>query len=228
MRLHHHECFYVEGLYTHFAEAKNPRSGDTTKRQIGEFVKWKEFFFEAGHDPICHAGATGGAMLYPSAHFDLVRIGIGSYGLYPSTEAEHYMSRTIKLTPVLSWKAIVGEVKQVKKGERVGYDLTEMLRRDSVLAVIPVGYWHGIPRLLSSKGRVLIGGKSAGIVGRVSMDMIVVDVTDIKHVAMGSEVVLIGKQGKETILASEIARYAATTHYEVLTRLNPLIRRLYV
>lgn len=219
--------FHVEGLYTHFAEAKNPRSGDATKRQIAEFEKWKALFYEAGHDPVCHAAATGGAMLYVNAHYDMVRIGIGCYGLWPSDEAKYHLSRAVTLYPVLSWKSIVSEVKDVKKGERVGYDSTEMLRRDSRLAVIPVGYWHGIPRMLSSKGRVLINGKSAGIVGRVAMDMIVVDVTDIKGVSMGDEAVLIGKQGKEAIYASEIAQYAATTHYEVVTRLNPLIKRFY-
>ncbi len=219
--------FHIEGLYTHFAEAKNPRIGDSTKRQIAEFEEWKELFYEAGHDPICHAAATGGALLYKEAHYDMVRIGIGCYGLWPSKESEQHLSRMLTLYPVLSWKAVVGEVKQVKAGERVGYDFTHRLTRDSTLAVIPVGYWHGIPRLLSNRGRVLISGKSAGIVGRVSMDMIVVDVTDIPKVQMGDEVVLIGSQGKQEISANEIAQYAATTQYEIVTRLNPLIKRLY-
>ena len=219
--------FNVEGLYTHFAEAKDPRNGDSTRRQIAEFEVWKKLFYEMGHNPIAHAAATGGAMLYPSAHFDMVRIGIGCYGLWPSEEAERYLSRTTTLHPILSWKSTVGEVKSVKKGERVGYDLTQMLTRDSRIAVIPVGYWHGIPRLVSGKGRVLIAGKSAGILGRVSMDMIVVDVTDIPKVAMGSFVTLIGRDGKEAIPASEIAKFASTTHYEIVTRLNPLMQRFY-
>ncbi|KKU79883.1 MAG: Alanine racemase [Parcubacteria group bacterium GW2011_GWA2_47_7] len=218
---------HIQGLYTHFAEAKDLKNSDATKRQIEEYEHWAKLFYEAGHDPIHHTSATGGAMLYHKAHFDMVRIGIGCYGLWPSDESKQHLSRDITLSPALSWKAVVSEVKTVKKGGRVGYDSTEMLRRDSTLAIIPVGYWHGIPRLLSSKGRVLIRGKSAGIVGRVSMDMIVVDVTDIVGVKMGDEVVLIGNQGKENIEASEIARYSATTHYEVLTRLNPLIRRIY-
>ena len=158
----------------------------------------------------------------------MVRIGIGCYGLWPSGEAEHYCARNITLTPVLTWKSIVSEVKEVKIGERVGYDLTHMLTRNSKLAVIPVGYWHGIPRLHSSKGSVLIRGKRAGIVGRISMDMIVVDVTDIPKVEMGDEVVLIGKQGKNEIKGSELAQNAATTHYEIVTRLNPLIHRVYI
>ncbi len=235
--------FVVEGLYTHFAEAKNPRHGDNTRQQISEFKQWIKKFHDAGFTPIIHAAATGGALLYPEAHFDMVRIGIGCYGLWPSSKAEQFLAaasggspdpalagfrgKKIKLKPVLSWRAVVSEVKRVKKGERVGYDFTEQLVRDSTLAVIPVGYWHGLPRLVSSKGRVLIHGKSARIVGRVSMDMIVVDVTNILKVKMGDVATLIGRDGKEEIKAGEIARFAETTQYEIVTRLNPLIKKFY-
>lgn len=217
----------VEGLYTHFAEAKNPRLGDSTRRQIAEFKEWIKKFHDAGFAPIVHAAATGGALLYPEAHFDMVRIGIGCYGLWPSGEAEHFLGKKITLKPVLSWRAIIAEVKQVQKGERVGYDFTERLMVDSTLAIIPVGYWHGIPRLCSSKSRVLIAGKTARIVGRISMDMVVVDVTGMPKVRMGDEVTLIGKSGKEEIKAGEIATFAGTTHYEIITRLNPLIKKFY-
>ena len=219
--------FFIEGLYAHFAEAKNPRAGDSTRRQIAEFKEWIKKFHDAGFAPIVHAAATGGTLLYPEAHFDMVRIGIGCYGLWPSNEAEHFCGRKISLKPVLSWKAIISEVKEVKMGERVGYDFTERLVRDSTLAVIPVGYWHGIPRLLSGRGRALIRGKTARIVGRVSMDMIVVDVTDIPRIMVGDEVILIGQSGNEEIKASELANFAGTTHYEIVTRLNPLIKKFY-
>lgn len=219
--------FQVEGLYTHFAEAKNPRAGDNTRKQIAEFKGWVKKIHDAGLTPMVHAAATGGALLYSEAHFDMVRIGIGCYGLWPSREAEQFYGKKITLKPVLSWKAIVSELKQVKKNERVGYDLTERLTRNATLAVIPVGYWHGIPRLASGKGRVLINGKTARIVGRVSMDMIVVDVTNISKVKMGNEVTLIGRIGKEEIKAGEVAALAKTTHYEIVTRLNPLIKKFY-
>jgi alanine racemase len=222
------KIFAVEGLYTHFAEAKNPRNNDATKRQIALFEEWRTRVYDAGFDPIVHAGATGGTLLYRNAHYDMVRVGIGCYGLWPSEEAKYHLQNVITLYPVLAWSAVVAEVKVVTKGERVGYDSTELLRRDTTIAVIPVGYWHGIPRLLSSKGRVLIHGKSAGILGRVSMDMIVVDVTDIPKVAMGDVATIIGKDKKEEITAREIAQYAATTAYEILTRLNPLIKRFYI
>lgn len=218
----------IEGLYTHFAEAKNPRSGDNTRQQIKEFGEWVDAFQKAGFEPTLHASATGGALLYPQAHFDMVRIGIGLYGLWPSSDAERFLAHKIHLRPVLSWRVVVSEVKEAKKGERVGYDLTERLHRDSKLAVIPIGYWHGFPRLLSSKGRVLLRGKTARVVGRVSMDMIVVDVTDIPKIAPGAIATIIGTSGKEEIKASELAQFAATTHYEIVTRLNPLMQRIYV
>jgi alanine racemase len=217
----------VEGCYTHFAEAKNPAVSGSTQRQIDEFAVWRTSMEDLGYTPLCHLGATGGALLYPESHQDMIRIGIGCYGLWPSEEARLACSSRITLSPVLSWRSVVGEVKSVKRGERVGYDFTERLHHDARLAVIPVGYWHGIPRALSSKGAVLIRGKRAPMVGRISMDMIVVDVTEIPKVTMGDRVTLIGRDGKESISAEELARGAGTTAYEIVTRLNPLMERIY-
>ncbi len=218
----------IEGLYTHFAEAKNPRSGDSTRRQIDELHVWVDAFTRAGFSPTVHASATAGTLLYPQAHFDMVRIGIGMYGLWPSSDVERFFEhRKEKLKPALSWKAVVSEVKDVRKGERVGYDFTELLSRDTTLAIIPVGYWYGLPRALSSKGRVLIHGKTARILGRVTMGMIMVDVTDIPKTKPGDIAVLIGKDGKEEIRAGELATFSGTTHYEIVTRLNPLMKRFY-
>lgn len=223
-----HKGVVIEGVYTHFAEAKDPRSGDSTRRQIDELHAWVDAFHKAGFVPMVHAAATGGTLLYPQAHFDMVRIGIGMYGLWPSHDVERfYAHKKEKLHPVLSWKAVVSEIKDVRKGERVGYDFTEMLARDTRLAIIPVGYWHGLPRSLSSKGRVLILGKSARILGRVTMGMIMVDVTDIPKAKAGDIAVLIGKSGKEEIKAAELATFAGTTQYEIVTRLNPLMKRFY-
>ena len=101
------------------------------------------------------------------------------------------------------------------------------MKRDSTIAVIPVGYWHGYPRHLSSLGTVLINGALAKVLGRVSMDMIVVDVTDIPNVMTGDEAVLVGKQGRKAVPADEVAATSETIHYEIVTRINPLIKRLY-
>ncbi|MFA6273425.1 MAG: alanine racemase [Candidatus Paceibacterota bacterium] len=217
----------VEGLYTHFAAAKNPAFPEYTKKQIAEFEKWRTAFTKAGLSPICHTSATAGAMIFPQAQFDLVRIGIGLYGLWPAKEIESYFTNKISLAPTLSWKTIISEIKDLPKGSKIGYDCTETLQKDSRVAVCPIGYWHGYPRVLSSIGFVLVNGKRARILGRVSMDMISLDVTGIKNAKIGSEVILIGKQGKEEISAGELANLSDTSHYEIVTRLNPLMKRVY-
>ncbi|MEX0935131.1 MAG: alanine racemase [Candidatus Paceibacterota bacterium] len=219
---------HIEGLFTHFSAAKNPVLPHFTNTQIERFTEWKNAFEDGGFSPLCHTAATGGALLFPESHFDLVRIGIGMYGLWPSQEAKAHLEEDLTLTPALSWKTIVGEVKNVPVGTRVGYDGTEVLSHDATLAICPVGYWHGFSRKLSGIGHVLIRGKRARVVGRVSMDIITVDVTDIPGTSMGDEVVLIGEQGDEKITAYEMASLDDTSWYETITRINPLIKRIYV
>jgi alanine racemase len=218
----------VEGFYTHFAQAKEPSRTEATDMQIREFERWRAAFRAHGYDAVlAHASATGGTLVYPNARYDMVRVGIGLYGHWPSEETKRLLSKRISLSPVLTWRAVVGEVKEVAAGERIGYDFTETLTRLTRVAIVPVGYWHGLRRALSSKGRVLIKGRSAKILGRVSMDMIAVDVSDIPGVKMGTEVTLIGRDGKEEISLEELARFIGTSSYEVLTSLNPLMQRFY-
>ncbi len=220
----------VEGLFTHFSSAKDPSSLDCTLDQIEEFELWKRTFKSEGFNPIVHASATAGGILFPDARFDMVRVGAGFYGLWPSSKVRDEFEKKFTLTPTLSWKTIIGETKKLKEGMAIGYDRTEILKRDSVIAICPVGYWHGFPRLLSSIGEVLAKGKKCRVLGRVSMDMIVIDVTDIAEVCMGDEVVLIGKSEGAEITAYDFAdsvKLSLTSHYEALTRINPLIKRLY-
>jgi alanine racemase len=176
---------------------------------------------------IFHASATAGLLNYPEANFNMVRLGIGAYGLWPSQETRDWHS-DIKLSPVLTWKTIVSGVKTVDKGQKVGYDYTEELTKTTKLAVLPIGYWHGYWRAFSSKAEVLVRGQRCKLVGRVSMDMVVVDVTNVKNVKVGDEVVLIGKQGKEEVTADELGKLAGTSCYEIVTRLNPLIKKYYL
>ncbi len=216
----------VEGLYTHFAAMETPSYIDYSRGQILELKKWQRAFVLFGYNPIVHSSASSGIVFSKEFHFDMVRGGIALYGLWPSQEIKEVAPKT-KLAPVLSWKTVVSEVKKVNSGERVGYDLTEKLNRDSILAVIPLGYWHGIPRTLSGKGEFLIRGKRAKIIGRVSMDMVIVDVTLISGVTQGDEVVVIGKQGKQEVSAEEFADKAGTINYEIVTRINAAIPRIY-
>ena len=218
----------VVGLFTHFAMAKNPAFPQYTKDQIREFEKWSEIFKKNGYNPIRHASATSGAILFEEAHFDMVRIGIGLYGIWPSGETRAFAEGKISLAPVLSWKAVIGEIKAIKAGSRVGYDCTETVTKDTKIAIIPVGYWHGYPRALSGIGKVLINGNKCKILGRVCMDIIMIDITDVKNIKVGDEVIIIGKSGKAQITADEISDILDCSTYELLTRINPLIKRIYI
>jgi alanine racemase len=217
----------VEGIYTHFAAAKDPRERAYTNRQIKEFETAVSLFRASGYNPIRHAGATAGAFNYPEAHYELVRIGVGLMGLWPSHETKNAREGEVRLEPALAWRTLVSEVKNLSRGMGIGYDLTESLKRDSIVGVCPIGYWHGFPRSLSRVAEVLIRGQRAKVLGTVSMDMIVVDLTDLTGARVGDVVTVIGRDGKEEITVYEIARRAGVSHYELLTRLNPLIQKFY-
>jgi len=207
-----------DGIYSHFSTASNRAF---SKKQIQTFEYMIREVKRAGIPfGILHMNKTEGIINFPESTYDMVRLGIGLYGYYPAG--------TPRLRPVLSWKTIVSEVKRVEKGEPVSYDRTERLKRDSKIAILPIGYWHGFDRGLSSKGEVLIRGKRARVLGRVTMDMTMVDVTDIPSVRIRDEVVLIGKQGDNRITADDVAKKISTTSYEVLTRINPLVRKVAV
>ena len=162
-------------------------------------------------------------MLYPQAHYDLVRPGISLFGLWPSLESKASCAEKIDLKPALVWKSIVSEVKNLPAHQPVGYDLTESLPAAGRIAIIPVGYWHGYDRSLSGTGRVIIKGQPAKVLGRVSMDMLIVDVSKINEATVGDEAILLGSDFN----AEQMAELAQTTNYEIITRLNPLIKRVY-
>lgn len=218
----------IEGAYTHFAAAKNPAFPADTFKQIATFEQASRLFASAGLKFLRHAAATSGMLLHPQAYYDMVRIGIGLYGLWPSMEVQSAFSKAVHLKPVLSWKTIISEIKEIPAGERIGYDFTEKLTKRSHVAVCPVGYWHGYPRALSSIGYVLVKGRRARVLGRVSMDMLVVDVSGMPRVRIGDTVTLLGRDGNAEITADELAELSGTTNYEIVTRLNPLIKRVYV
>lgn len=219
----------VEGLYTHFANAKNPAFPQDTKVQIAEFEKWISAFKKAGLKSLTHSAATAGTLLFPEVHYDMVRIGIGLYGLWPARETEAFLKNKITLRPALEWKSMIVEIKKLPKGNRIGYDLTETLEKDSIIGIVPIGYWHGYPRALSSIGHVLIGGDTeCKVLGRVSMDMLTIDLTQIKNTKIGDEVVLIGKNQTSPASAEGMSRLTDSSWYEVVTRLNPLIKRVYI
>jgi len=220
-----HPRLEVEGLYTHFAAAKDADDTAYTRSQIEAFRNVAAAFRAAGYRPLLHACATAGVFLHPEARFDMVRVGIGLVGLWPSLKLKPVFEGRFELRPVLSWRTIVSEVKRLPAGARIGYDLTETLARDSVLGVCPIGYWHGFPRSLSRVGDVLVRGGRARVLGNVTMDMITIDLTDIPGAVVEDTVTVIGRDGGEGITAYDLAARAGQSHYEFLTRLNPLIQK---
>lgn len=214
---------WIEGVYTHFAETEDPQSS-FWREQIAQFEKTIAFFKKKGVNPSRHTASSAAALLYPEARYDMIRTGIGLYGLWPSGEIKNQISKTknINLKPVLTWKTKVVQIKEIKRGETVGYDRTFCTRRPTTIAILPVGYWDGYDRRLSNKGIVLIKGKRAPIVGNICMNMMMVDVTDVKNATMGDDVILMDA----SVSADEIAECIGTINYEVVTRINPLIARI--
>jgi alanine racemase len=215
----------VEGIYTHFAAAKDPSDREYTERQIGEFERAVARFREAGLSPIRHANATAGVLNYPQAAYDLARVGIGLMGYWPSSETKRAWERKVVLKQALAWRTIISEVKTLRKGMGIGYDLTETLKRRSAIGVCPIGYWHGFPRSLSCVGEVLVRGRRAKVLGTISMDMIVIDLSQVDGARVGDVVTVIGRDGRDEITVYEVAGRAGVSHYELLTRLNPLIQK---
>lgn len=213
-----------EGLYTHFAAAKNPAFPRDTDRQIQKFEQAIAIVEGFGFTPIKHAAASSGTIVFPKSHYDMVRIGIGMYGLWPSKEVEAAFGDHIQLRSALAWKTIIGEIKMLKKGDRVGYDLTERIFVPTRVAICPVGYWHGYPRAFSSIGNFIVKDRRARVLGRVSMDMTIVDISSVPDAKIGDEVTILGAG----ISADDHAFLSDTSNYEVITRINPLIKRIYL
>jgi alanine racemase len=222
----------VAGISTHFANLEDKTNHQYALYQLKEFKKAIHLIQADGHAPhFLHCASTAATILLPEAHFNFVRVGIGAYGLWPSEKTRLASKRAgieIDLKPALTWKTIVAQVKEANKGSLVGYGCTYEMPHDGRIAVIPVGYYDGYARALSSKGQVLISGKRAPVIGRICMNMFMADVTDISDVKLEDEVTLIGRQGNEQITAEDIGEWSGTINYEVTTRINERIHRIFV
>ena len=219
----------IEGAYTHFANIEDTLDPSYAQLQIRRFRAALAALETAGVELTqVHAAATSAALLYPETGFAMMRLGIGTYGVWPSREtqlAAREKGRRITLTPVLTWKTRIAQVKRIKPGEFVGYGLTYQARRPMKAAVLPVGYYDGYDRKLSNVARALVRGHPVPVIGRVAMNMTMLDVTDV-HAQADDEVVLLGRQGTSEIRVEELADKIGTISYEVLARINPRIPRL--
>ncbi len=210
------EQFHLEGIMTHLADADNP-DPQATIEQLKQFQGNLDQIQLAGHEVgIVHAANSAGVMYHPSAHFSMVRPGLMLYGIAPRQDE----MPSFPLHPVMKIITSIVQIQSVPTGQRLGYNGRYTTTRPSHIAILPVGYAHGYPRSLSNRGKVLINGQRAPIVGNICMDMMLVDVTEIPHAELSQEVVLMGRQGNEEISASELAEWAGTIPYEILCTLG--------
>lgn len=210
-----------EGIYTHLSSV--PDDKEYTLYQLRLFKEVYEKLLQVGLTPkYVHAANSAATLLYPESYFNMVRPGLVIYGLLPFDDTDKF----IKLKKVLTLKSKIVFLKTLPKGRYVSYSKTYCTKRKTKIATIPVGYADGILRKLSNRGKVLINGKFCDIIGRVTMDMIMVDVTHLKNIKIGDEVVLIGSQKGKTISVENIANWAETINYEVVTRLSERIPRI--
>ncbi|HEX5616204.1 MAG TPA: alanine racemase [Acidimicrobiia bacterium] len=211
------------GVCTHFAVADEP-DDPYTGEQLHAFGGVLADLERAGIDPgIVHAANTAGALSFPDARFDLVRVGIGVYGIAPAPA----LAGIVRLRPALALRSRVSHVRRLPAGSRISYGLWYRLARDATIATVPIGYGDGVPRALATQGgQVLVGGKRRPIAGTITMDQLMVDVGD-DPVDVGDDVVLIGGQGDETITADEWARRMDTIAYEVVCGIGPRVPRRY-
>jgi alanine racemase len=222
-------ALHVGGVATHLARADEVEQPEWTRCQLERFHAIVATLAAAGiRYPIRHAANSAAALVWPETHLDMVRFGIALYGFWPAPAVQHAHAEGLTWRPVMAWKTRVGAVREVGRGCYVGYNGSYVTTRDSRLAVLPLGYYDGYGRGLSNLGQVLVRGQRVPVCGRVSMNLMSVDVTDAGAVEPGDEVVLIGRQGLAAIGAEEVAAWLGTIHYEVTTRINPLIPRIVV
>ncbi len=213
----------IGGIFSHFATS-DEKDKAFSLIQYNRFVDFCDKLTSLGVSletrHICNSAAI---LDLPSFSLDMVRPGIIIYGLEPSDE----VSFPFELKPALELKSHISHIKTVEKGEGISYGLTHKLDAPRIIATVCAGYADGVPRLLSNKGRVIVNGQYAPIVGRICMDQFMIDVTDIKGVAVSGVVTIIGTDGDLTISCEEVAKISQTINYEIVCNINKRVPRIY-
>ncbi len=219
----------VEGIFSHFARADED-TDQYTREQYALFDNFlRQLEAEGIHIPHSHIANSAGILVRPGTHRKLVRAGITQYGLWPSPEvARMEAAASLSLRPVLSWKSRIVYIKEVPSGTAVSYGGTYVTETETRIATIPVGYGDGYPRSLSGRGYVLIAGRRAPILGRVCMDQLMADVTDIPDAQEGSTVTLLGRDGAELITAETLGELSGRFNYELVCCIGSRVPRVYV
>lgn len=221
----------LTGIYAHFANIEDTTNFSHAQKQIKEYEKTIKLAEEFNFKNLqTHISATSGLLVYEKNHgiHPIIRLGIGAYGMWPSKNLELLYKNKTELKPVLSWKTKITQIKILPKGRTIGYGLTYKTKKETKIAVVPQGYADGFGRGFSNNGFVLIGGTRCKILGRVSMNMFVVNITHLKKVKPEDEVIILGRQGRKEITAEEMAKSVNTINYEITTRISSLLPRVIV
>lgn len=220
----------VEGISTHYANIEDTLNHGFAEGQLRLFRSVLDSLAAAGiHPRIAHTACTAASILFPETHFRMVRSGIGVYGMWPSRET--WLSATTgggpvpDLRPVLSWKTRIVQIKELPAGSFVGYGCSFRTTRSSRIGVLPVGYADGYDRAFGNSAHVIVRGRRAPVVGRICMNLTMVDMTDMDSPLLEEEVTLLGRDGGEEITAETLASWAGTINYEIVTRISPLLPR---
>ncbi len=229
---------FIEGIYTHYANIEDTMDPSFAMEQLKKF---NENITAVGEilrrmapqndKLIKHSACSAAFINYPETQFNMVRAGISLYGMWSSNETKLVAKQkniNLILKPALTWHTQIVQIKKISAGTPISYGLTEKVKRDSRIAILPVGYYDGYDRGLSGMGEVLVNGKRARILGRICMNMTIIDITDIPDAKLFNGVVLLGKSGGEEITAEELAKKIGTINYEITTRINPLIKRIII
>lgn len=212
----------IHGLYTHFPMADSDSA--FTQEQVSMMVSLLKQLEERGiHIPFIHAANSMGLVGYRNYAFNLARTGLMLYGVYPRDDFHH----CLYLKPTMSIHTQIVFIKPVKKGEGISYGYSYIAQEDMVIAVLPIGYADGYFRHMSNKAQVLIDGQRCSVVGRITMDQIMVDITSIKNSSVGMDVVVMGQQGDQHVTADELAGWADTIPYEIMCNLGARLEKKY-
>jgi len=220
----------IVGIYSHFANIEDTTDHSYAQSQLKIY---NELLTKINTENILkHFSCSASTLIFPKTYFDMVRVGISAYGYWPSKPT--YISyieqneKKIELKPVLRWYTRVAQVKNLDKGDHIGYGITYRTFNKTKMIVVPVGYFDGYDRKLSNISTIIINGIKAPVRGRVCMDMFMAEVTHIENIKPGDKITLIGHDGEEKIDADYLAELSGSINYEVLSRINPLISRIVV
>jgi alanine racemase len=215
----------VEGIFTHFATADSADKS-YANLQLDRFMDLLTRLKKEGlQPPLRHAANSAALIDMPDSHLDMVRPGIATYGLHPSDEVN---KSNVDLKPVMTLKSKIIHLKRVAPGFNISYGITFQTKNPTTIATVPVGYADGFNRLLSSRGYMLVHGRRVPVVGRVCMDLTMLDVGAISGVALEDEVVVFGKQGNGAVTADEIASSLDTINYEIVSSITGRVPRVYL